>query len=316
MKMNASMLCAPYSLNCFCTVLAFLNSTTYPSKHMGGLGICHQQSCLFPKLEEAGYLLYRLQNNSLIYQLMRLMRIYSALQIGAYHTNHCEDYLLISEVGESRTLCAVMDGCTMATDSYFAATLVGKLLRKIAKEKSYQELYEPAAFNSLDGCLKAIIKDLFAELRHVQNQLMLDERELLTTLVILLLDRKSTQGIVLVIGDGLVGIDGKLHEFDQDNKPDYVGYHLKEDFEAWYSRQQQRVVFDTAKDISITTDGIFTFASPLQHSMQQPIDPVKFLLTDSSDNENGEMLSSKLRLLARAHGLTPTDDFAMVRIIF
>ncbi len=244
------------------------------------------------------------------------MRIYSALQIGAYHTNHCEDYLLTSEVGESKLLCAVMDGCTMATDSYFAATLVGKLLRKIAKAKGYQELYEPATCSSLADCLKSIIKDLFAELRLIQNQLMLDERELLTTLLVLLLDRQSTQGIVLVIGDGLVGIDGELHEFDQDNKPDYVGYHLKEDFEAWYGHQRQKVAFTTTKDISIATDGILTFASPQQPAIPQPIDPVSFLLTDSSDSENGEMLSRKLRKLARIHGLTPTDDLAVVRIIF
>jgi hypothetical protein len=243
------------------------------------------------------------------------MRIYSALQIGTYHTNHCEDYLLTSEIGESKVLCAVMDGCTMATDSYFASTLVGKLLRKIAKEKSYQELYEPAACASLDACLKAILKDLFVELRHVQNQLMLDERELLTTLLLLLLDRNSTQGIVLVIGDGLVGIDGKLHEFDQDNKPDYVGYHLKEDFETWYGRQQQKVTFEHAKDISITTDGIFTFAPALQLTSSSPIDPIAFLVADSSGSENGEMLSGKLRKLARVHGLTPTDDVAMIRII-
>nr|GFC43114.1 hypothetical protein [Tanacetum cinerariifolium] len=243
------------------------------------------------------------------------MRIYSALQIGAYHTNHCEDYLLTSEVGESKMLCAVMDGCTMATDSYFASTLVGKLLRKIAKEKGYQELYEPAASGSLDDCLKSILKDLFVELRHVQNQLMLDERELLTTLLILLLDLKSAQGIVLVIGDGLVGIDGELHEFDQDNKPDYIGYHLKENFESWYSRQKQRVTFDNAKDISISTDGIFTFVPAPQPNTPQSIDPVEFLVTDSSNRENSEMLNSKLRKLARVHGLTPTDDFAMVRII-
>lgn len=122
--------------------------------------------------------------------------------------------------------------------------------------------------------------------------------------------------MVLVIGDGLVSIDGELHEFDQDTKPDYVGYHLKEDFEDWYSRQQQKVLFDSAKDISITTDGIFTFASPLQPTVPRPIDPITFLLTDSSNSENGEMLSSKLRKLARAHGLTPTDDVAIVRIIF
>jgi hypothetical protein len=49
------------------------------------------------------------------------MKIYTTLQIGEHHTNHCEDYLIIEEVGKNKLLCAVMDGCTMGTDSYFAA---------------------------------------------------------------------------------------------------------------------------------------------------------------------------------------------------
>jgi len=27
---------------------------------------------------------------------------------------------------------------------------------------------------------------------------------------------------------------GTIIEFDQNNKPDYVGFHLTEDFEEWY----------------------------------------------------------------------------------
>jgi hypothetical protein len=38
-----------------------------------------------------------------------------------------------------------MDGCTMGTDSYFAATLVGKVLRKIATEKNYQSFYDKSS---------------------------------------------------------------------------------------------------------------------------------------------------------------------------
>lgn len=67
--------------------------------------------------------------------------------------------------------------------------------------------------------------------------------------------------MVLVIGDGLVGIDGELHEFDQDTKPDYVGYHLKEDFEDWYSRQQQKCCLIRQK-ISALRQMAF---SPLHH---------------------------------------------------
>jgi hypothetical protein len=44
-------------------------------------------------------------------------------------------------------------------------------------------------------------------------------------------DTDAGAGQVMVIGDGLVSIDGQLTEYEQDNRPDYLGYHLGEDFE-------------------------------------------------------------------------------------
>lgn len=84
------------------------------------------------------------------------MKIYSALQIGDYHLNNCEDYLLVHDIGTDKILCAVMDGCTMGTDSYFAATLTGKILRKIVKKTGYEELYNLNHYHTLDDCLKSI----------------------------------------------------------------------------------------------------------------------------------------------------------------
>ena len=34
------------------------------------------------------------------------MKIYSALQIGAYHLSHCEDYLVTDHIGSAKLLCA------------------------------------------------------------------------------------------------------------------------------------------------------------------------------------------------------------------
>lgn len=59
------------------------------------------------------------------------MKIYSTLQIGEFHLNHCEDYLIIEDPGKDKKLLAIMDGCTMGCDSYFIATLVGKILKRI-----------------------------------------------------------------------------------------------------------------------------------------------------------------------------------------
>lgn len=244
------------------------------------------------------------------------MKIYSVQQIGEYHINHCEDYLVIEEIGSNRLLCAVMDGCTMGIDSYFASTLVGKILRKIAKTKGYMELY---GFDNIavdiETMLKSIMKELFSELNITRQQLLLDTKELLTTLIILLVDKKSNIGSVMVIGDGLISINGQVTEFDQDNKPDYIGFHLSENFETWYANQTQKVTFNSISDISIATDGIAMFEKLNDIHVEETIDPIDFLIHDKSGTNNEDMLELKLKRLQHVFGFKPTDDLALIRLI-
>jgi hypothetical protein len=163
--------------------------------------------------------------------------------------------------------------------------------------------------------LKSILKELFKELIITKNQLLLERNELLTTLIILLIDKKTNSGIVLVIGDGLVNINGTITEFDQDNKPDYLGFHLAEDFDTWYDNQQQKIVFENIQDISIATDGIFMFEQIKKVETTDTIDELKYLVFDQSELEKEEMLYLKLKKLEHNFGIKPTDDLAIIRII-
>ena len=127
------------------------------------------------------------------------MKIYSAIQIGDYHQNNCEDHLYIGEYGKNKILCAVMDGCTTALESHFASTLVGKILKKICIEKGYKEFIKQNDVQlSIEENLKSILRDLLNELKIVKNQLMLDSKELLTTLIIMLFDKNNEQGMTMV----------------------------------------------------------------------------------------------------------------------
>lgn len=189
------------------------------------------------------------------------MTIYSALQIGDYHINHCEDFLMIKKMGHRKMLCAVMDGCSTAMESQFASALVGKILRKICIEQGYQELYEIHKNSDPEEDLKTVLKELFKEIGRLKNHLMLDEKELLTTVTLLLYHEEEDEGVALCIGDGLVSINGEITEFERDNKPDYFAYHLKENFEDWYNRQTQKIFFSGLRDISIATDGISSFTA-------------------------------------------------------
>ncbi len=241
-------------------------------------------------------------------------KIYTALQRGDYHFNHCEDYLFVGEIGNDKLLCAVMDGCTMAKDSYFASTLVGKLLRKITIEQSYKAFYTLISIpENIDDCLKSILNQLFEELVKIKNQLLLEKNELLTTLIILLLDKKTNNGLVLTIGDGLVAVNGNITIYDQENKPDYLGFHLGEDFELWYKNQTQKIFFDNFEEISIATDGIFMFEQ--FNETKENIDVLDFLIKNKENMETEEMLYKKLKKLEKDFGLKPTDDVGMVRII-
>ncbi|WP_118972251.1 protein phosphatase 2C domain-containing protein [Taibaiella koreensis] len=242
------------------------------------------------------------------------MPLYHTLQIGAFHTLHCDDYLISEHIGHQKLLCAVMDGCTMGEDSYFAATLTGKLLRKIARERFFLEPHLPATAVSTEDLLRQVLQELFAALRQLKNQLLLDTRELLTTLILLIADKASQTGAVLVLGDGVVGINGHTYVFDQDNRPDYLGFHLDEDFDQWYARQEQKISFDTMEDIGIASDGILLFRQ-LKAGYWPAADPVAYLLQDRDLSEKEDMLELKLKKLEHGFGLQPTDDLAIIRLI-
>lgn len=230
------------------------------------------------------------------------MHIDSTLQIGAYHIQHCEDYLFHDYIGSEKLLCAVMDGCTIGTDSYLISTIVGKLLRKIVKERHYLEFLHPSP-QTLSQQLKSILQQLFNELKQLKNQLQLEQREMLTTIIVFLLDKEHGTG--LIIGDGVVSIDGQIKVFEQDNKPDYLGYHLQEDFDSWYAKQAFMSI-SAYEDLSISTDGISSFTA--LEGGESDIDPLSYLLTDPG------ILDKKLKYLEHQAGLKPTDDVAIIRV--
>ncbi|OQP45705.1 protein phosphatase 2C domain-containing protein [Niastella populi] len=243
------------------------------------------------------------------------MRIYTTLQIGALHTNHCEDYFITAEIGKNRLLCAVMDGCTMGADSYFAATLTGKLLRKISKEHSYKEFLSKESAG-LEQTLEKITRQLFEELRCAKNILQLEREEVLNTLLIGVIDTNNRSGEFLCIGDGLICINKHLYEFEQDNKPDYLGYHLHEEFNRWYGSQHQRITAQDLQDFSLVTDGIFTFKKFDNKTYAAPGNVIEYLLFDEEGSHNSNMLNSKLLDIQTNWGLKPGGDLAIIRTIF
>ncbi|WP_291720564.1 protein phosphatase 2C domain-containing protein [Bernardetia sp.] len=244
------------------------------------------------------------------------MKIYTTLQIGEFHTNYCEDFLVQEQIGSNEILIAVLDGCTMGTESVFASMLYGKILRKIAKEMFYGEFISPKnEEENLKVKLKTVLKELVLQTREVKNKLGLDKNELLSTLILGLIDTKNHNAEFITIGDGLICVDGKLTEYEQDNTPDYLGYHLSEDFAKFYQNQYQKLSVPDFEDVSICTDGIFTFQN-LENKNQQKSESeiIDYLLLDTQYSEFDNFLDRKIRNLKKINHLV-TDNLAIIRII-
>lgn len=242
------------------------------------------------------------------------MKIYSTLNIGEFHTNHCEDFLVSEQTGSNEILVAVLDGCTMGEESVFASILYGKILRNIAKSKYYQEFSTQNPIE-LKVKLKEIVKELIEVTKQTKNNLGLETNELLSTVILGLINTDSSKAEFITIGDGLIYLDGKIIEYEQNDKPDYIGYHLSENFEEWYNQQKQFLSIDKFKNLSICTDGIYTFknlSNKLDQKKEEEI--IHFLLEDETQIETDNFLERKIRNLKEKQNHVVTDDLAIIRI--
>ncbi len=242
------------------------------------------------------------------------MKIYKTLNIGDFHTHHCEDFLIDEQIAKNEKLIAVLDGCTMGTESVFASILYGKILRNIAKKKFYEEFVSNRVVD-LKAKLREVLKELMIETRLIKNQLSLEVNELLSTLIIGIIDVKTSKAEFLAIGDGLICKDGELVEYEQDDKPDYLGYHLSGDFDEWYESQNQRLSVFGFKDLSICTDGIFTFKN-FQNKEDQKTENeiIQYLLVDNAYSEFDNFLDRKIKRLRDEWRHIVTDDLAIIRV--
>jgi hypothetical protein len=252
---------------------------------------------------------------------MELMKLHAAVRLGAAHVTYCEDFLLTAPLCERSLLCAVLDGCSMGQDSHFASALFGKLLRKVARQMSQESLYVPDQVpweeTRPETLAQELLRRLFREVKSARSKFELEWEELLTTVTLWVHHYETQRSFVIVVGDGFVSCDGQVYELDQNNRPDYMSYHMDKDFEAWYPTQEQRFDFAQPRDLCIATDGVNTFRPMQQGAAAAPdLMPLNYLMVDRFHLEAVNMLDQKIDHLEREHRLHPIDDVAMIRILF
>lgn len=243
------------------------------------------------------------------------MKKYEVSIIGQFHINHNEDSSIVVEIGKDTLICAVMDGCSMGQESHFASILLTKLIRKIAKEIDYREFIENTD-KQVGDYLKDVMRQLFSELRQLSNQLHLSREEILSTIILVALDKLGKEVEIITVGDGLICYDKNCIEYEQDNKPDYLGYHLAEEFDDWYEHHAQKLSLKNVTDLSISTDGIFTFKNfdGKKYNEITEGEIIEYLLVDEKWSNQDNMLNKKLIELEQRYGLKPSDDLTIIRI--
>ncbi|MEM6803341.1 MAG: protein phosphatase 2C domain-containing protein [Bacteroidota bacterium] len=250
-------------------------------------------------------------------RMFAYMHIKSFLQKGEFHPVFCEDFLFHTNLRDEFYVASVMDGCSMGKDSHFASSLFAKVLRKVVKELGYKEFFgELAAFEEWDlGELgKYILQNLWEELRLLKSQLHLDQLELLTTLLLALVDVKRKQVYLIVIGDGFFVAEGKITELDQDNRPDYLAYHLSKDFESWYPTQKYLYFLEDIDELIIATDGIGSFEKLDKSKRDFQETPEAYLLLDKEFADLPKGFDKKIEKLKADYGLIATDDVGIIEM--
>jgi serine phosphatase RsbU (regulator of sigma subunit) len=243
------------------------------------------------------------------------LKFYELSHIGEFHVNHNEDFLVSEEAGTTRKLIAVMDGCSSGTDSHFASTLIGKLLRKIAKQEAYGEFAKKET-KEIKTQLEDIAIQLFEELSNLNRQLDLRSDEILSTLILGIVDVNQKLAEIVIVGDGLIHVNGKNIEYENDNKPDYIGYHLDMDKHLWYQTRTEKLTVENLKNLTISTDGIHTFKNFDGKSYDEISDEeimAKFFEGEAELN-NSNKLKKTLIEIKNINGLMPSDDLTMIRV--
>ena len=244
------------------------------------------------------------------------MKLFELTHIGEFHTNHNEDFLVAEDIGHEKKLIAVMDGCSSGTDSHFASTLMGKLLRKLAKQEAYREYAQKSSID-LTKLLENVTLQLFDELGDLNRQLDLKSDEILSTLIIAIVDMESKRTEIVVVGDGFIHVNGTNIEYENDNKPDYIGYHLNMDKHLWYQTRTKKESISKTENLTISTDGIHTFKNfdgkSYRNISQEEI--MEGFFEDMSNLDNPNKLKKVLIKIKEENGLMPSDDLTMIRMV-
>lgn len=191
---------------------------------------------------------------------MKKYTIDTLIARGRLHSLRCEDDYLVHE-SDRFILAAVFDGCSSGVDSHFASTMHKYKMREICKEiDEVTSLYSDDVVKNILGELNRRIWSLDYEVN----------REMLSTVVFVLIDKCNEMAHICVAGDGCYhmvrdGLDffDSVHD-ENGNAVWYLSTVKPSDFNDYFETYCQVESFhiNDGDEIAISSDGIESFVSP------------------------------------------------------
>ncbi len=246
------------------------------------------------------------------------MNIHKLLQRGTNHDNFCEDYCFVTQK-DNFLIAAVLDGCSSGEDSYFASSFVGKIMEKNV-DKIFNRIENTADKLELE-IIRQFIKYVVYEVCNLIDSNNFKTKDMLTTIIMLVTDTNTQNGVILALGDGCISVNGQDFIIEQDNKPDYIAYYLQslkseKYFDKWFNNQKNIIYFEQIKDITIATDGILSFVKSNYMQTEMKHEDIFNFFTKNTDlYKNKIMLKRKYNILKNLHFFETTDDLSIIRII-
>lgn len=239
---------------------------------------------------------------------------------GTLHPDFCQDAVASYE-DDNYIYIGVFDGCSDGINSHFASEFFAKLFLKHVK----QPLAKYLMFS-----VELLIERIAADLTTFMEEHNIIDREMLSTMIFAIFDKKECNGIAVLIGDGFVMHDnldnGKysfdIFEVDQNNIPDYLTYNRRQQANIILQQHADYIIlYRDTLDLSICTDGIKTFfKKTVDDNGNVSVDKnvfdevVDVYCKDRFLIDSEAMLSRKHRMLENK-GYGHQDDFSIVRIM-
>lgn len=183
-------------------------------------------------------------------------QIDNLIKIGKAHSLHCEDDYLIEE-NECFILCAVFDGCSSGKDSHYASTKHKYLLRESFESFGQCLFYKEEPLHSNILWILEMFRSLLSKEKYKCNE------EMLSTIVLLLINKKTEEYGIMFCGDGVCSINGEnksVHD-DNGNAVWYISTAKDENIDDYYYDYCNYVngkIID-GMEISISSDGVESF---------------------------------------------------------